>query len=230
LTIGHDDLIGGQNIMVEAQQIKEALKKLKETAPKRKFKQSIELIINLKDLNIKVPEEQVDLYINLPHQFGKVPKICAFVGPELREQAKEVCDAAVYVEEFAGYADKKIVKQLANNFDYFIAQATVMPKVAATFGRILGPRNKMPNPKAGLVVPPKVNLAPLMDTLRKTVRAKAKTHLSIQLQVGKEDQKEEEIIDNIIAIYKAVVHKLPRDVNNIKNIQLKLTMSKPVMI
>jgi large subunit ribosomal protein L1 len=88
----------------------------------------------------------------------------------------------------------------------------------------------MPNPKAGLVVPPKANLEPLVERLRRTVRARAKTHLSVQTLVGKENQNEDELVENILTVYNAVAHKLPREENNIKNAQLKLTMSKPVMI
>lgn len=215
---------------MEETQIKEAITKLKADSKPRKFTQSVELIINLKDLNIKNPDDQVDLFVDLPFSNGKEFKICALVGPELREHAKESCDEMIFVNDFANYKDKKDVKTLADSYDFFIAQATVMPKVAQSFGRVFGPKQKMPNPKAGLVVPPKTNLTPLVERLRRTIRAKAKSHLSVQVQVGRENQSEEEVIKNISAVYNTVIHKLPRETNNVKSVQLKLTMSKPVTI
>ncbi|MBU0461371.1 MAG: 50S ribosomal protein L1 [Nanoarchaeota archaeon] len=210
--------------------LQKALKQLKETSQKRNFNQSYDLIINLKDLNLKNPDEQVDLYIPLHNSPGKKFKICALVGTELREEAQKVCDKMILVDDFSQYKDKKAIKKLAEEYNYFIAQANVMPKVAAAFGRVFGPKQKMPNPKAGCVVPPKTNLAPLYERLQKTVRAMAKTQLSMKLMIGNEAQKDEEVIDNIMTVYNALIHKLPKEEHNIRSVFLKLTMSKPVKI
>lgn len=215
---------------MDKETLQKALKELKESSQKRNFKQSIDLIINLKDLNLKKPEEQVDMFIQLHYPKGKMSKICALVGPELREDAAKVCDKMISVEDFAKYKDKKDVKKLAEEYDYFIAQATVMPKIAAAFGRVFGPKQKMPNPKAGCVVPPKFNLAPLYDKLQKTVRAVAKTAPTIKVMVGKEDQDEKEIVDNILTVYDTLTHHLPKEHHNIRSVMLKLTMSKPVKV
>ena len=135
------------------------------------------------------------------------------------------------VENFTKYQkDKKLIKQLANNHDFFIAQATIMPKVAQVFGKVLGTRGKMPNPKAGCIVPPKTALQPLYDRLQKTTLLKAKQQQVIKVAVGIEDQKEEEIIDNVLTLYNTLIHDLPKEENNIKNVLLKLTMSKPVEV
>src|SRR3989344_2116889 len=150
---------------------KKAVEELKKNSPKRKFAQSYDLIINLKDIDLKVPEQQVELWAPLPHSTGKQTKICALVGGELAEQAKKACDFVVINDEFKLYAaDKKKVKKLASECSYFIAQANIMQDIAKTFGRVLGPRGKMPNPKAGCVVPPNANLAQLVERLKKTTR------------------------------------------------------------
>lgn len=215
---------------MDKDKLKEAIKKLKETSKKRNFSQSFDLIVNLKDLNLKKPEEQIEQFIPLHYSKGKVSKICALVGAELIDDAKQSMDFAIHSDDFEKYKDKKAVKKLASEYDWFIAQATVMPKVAQVFGRVLGPRGKMPNPKAGCVVPPKAALAPLAEKLKKTIAARAKVAPIIQVTVGKEDQKEEEIIDNIITIYNALIHKLPKEQHNIKNVLLKMTMGKPVKL
>jgi len=209
----------------------EALKLVKEQGPKRNFNQSVDLIIALRNLDLKKPEHQVDSFITLHYPIGKIVKICALVGPELMAQAKEACDHAVSVDEFEAIEkDKKQLKKLSNEYDYFIAQANIMPKVARSFGRVLGPKGKMPNPKLGCVVPPNANLKPLVEKLQKSVRAEAKVNSMVPCTVGKEDSKDEEVVDNILTIYDNVLHHVPNGKQNIKHVYLKLTMGKPVKI
>lgn len=216
---------------MDKESVKEALKKLKESSKKRKFNQTVDLIINLKSLDLKKPEQQVELYVPIHFSKGKPIKICAFVGPELREDAAKVCDKTIFIDEFPQYqADKKLIKLLARDYDFFIAQATIMPKVAQVFGKVLGSRGKMPNPKAGCVVPPKFAMQPLYDRLQKTIVMKAKVQPVIKCSVGVENQNEDEIADTIITLYNALIHKLPNEDQNIKNMLLKLTMGTPVEV
>jgi len=105
-----------------------------------------------------------------------------------------------------------------------------MPKIAANFGKVLGIRGKMPNPKLGCVIPPNANVEALVKKLKHTVRLQAKKGLNLQCIVGKEDQPEEQIIDNILTAYNAVVKHLPNELQNIKNVTLKLSMGKPVKV
>ena len=208
-----------------------AIKAAKEAGQGKKFKQAVDLIINLKDLDFKKPENQVDFYVTMQHDLGRKVKVCAFTGPELKEEAKLHCDNAITVEDFAEFAkDKKRVKKLASEYDYFIAQANIMPQVATSFGRVLGPRGKMPNPKAGCVVPPKAALKPLVERLQKTVRVQAKKDPVIHLYVGKEDMNEDLLADNLHYLFMQVQTHLPQESNNIRNAMLKLTMGKPVKL
>ena len=205
------------------------LKEVKEASAQRKFKQSVDLIINLKGLDLKKTDNHIDFYVTLHHRYGRKVKVCALVGAELMEEAKRVCDKALLADDFKKLSPKDI-KKLAREYDYFVAQANIMPQVATTFGRVLGPRGKMPNPKAGCVVPPKAQLKPLYDRLQKTLRVSAKKDPVIHLIVGREDQGEDEVADNISFVYNQIVHHLPQEENNIKNGLVKLTMSKPVVL
>src|SRR3989338_7693710 len=126
--------------------------------------------------------------------------------------------------------DKKSLKKIAGQFDFFIAQANIMPKVASAFGRVLGPKGKMTNPKAGCVVPPKANLKPLRQKLINTVKISAKITPLIQCLIGKEDTPNEDIADNIITIYDQLVHSLPNEEHNIQSIFVKLTMGKSIKV
>ncbi len=205
--------------------ISEVLKKVKENSKKRNFKQSVELIINFKGLNLKKTDEQLDLFVQLHNVKDKKSKVCAFAGPELLSQAKEICDKAISADEFEGYIkDKKLTKKLAREHDFFIAQANIMPKMAAAFGKFLAPLGKMPNPKAGCIVPPNANLKQLYDKLQKTIRVSVKKDPLFQCSVGYEDKNEDELIDNIEAIYGYIESHSPGGKKNIGSIYLKLTM------
>jgi large subunit ribosomal protein L1 len=208
-----------------------ALKNVKDNSPKRKFKQSYDLIINLRSLDLKKTDNHIDSFIQLHHERGKKVKICALVGPELKETATKNCDTVVLMDGFNKYAkDKKLTKKLADDNDFFIAQATIMPKVAAAFGRVLGPKGRMPNPKAGCVVPPNANLEPLAKKLHNTVRMRINTSPLFQCRVGNEETSEENIVANSMDIYNSILHILPGGQNNIRSVYVKLTMGPSVKV
>ncbi|MEK6861190.1 MAG: hypothetical protein AABY07_04405, partial [Nanoarchaeota archaeon] len=164
-----------------------------------------------------------------PCSLGKKVKTTALVGQELIAKAK-VCDKTVVLDDFKKQ-DKKALKKLAEETDYFIAQANIMPQVAATFGKILGPRGKMPNPKAGCVVPPIIpDLKPTVEKLQKTIKLETKNEPTLKLRIGSESSKDEEIAENILSVYNNILTALPQEKNNIKNMVLKLTMGKPFII
>jgi large subunit ribosomal protein L1 len=208
-----------------------ALKTVKDNSPKRKFKQSYDLIINLRSLDLKKTDNHIDSFIQLHHERGKKVKICALIGPELKETAAKNCDTVILMDDFNKYAkDKTLTKKLAEDHDFFIAQATLMPKVAAAFGRVLGPKGRMPNPKAGCVVPPNANLEPLSNKLHNTVRMRINAAPLFQCRVGNEETAEENIVANSMDIYNSLMNILPGGQNNIRSIYVKLTMGPSVKV
>ncbi|MBS3137709.1 hypothetical protein J4232_04705 [Candidatus Woesearchaeota archaeon] len=210
---------------MEKELIIQALKDIRKDQSIRNFKQSVDLIINLQSLDLKKPEHQIEFFVNLQNGKGRLNKICALVGPELKDESLKVFDKTIESDEFDKYAaDKKAQKKLSEEFDFFVAQANIMAKVASAFGRVLGPRGKMPNPKAGCVVPPKAQLKPIYEKLQKTIRVKAKTSLIIQVPIGSEDMDDNKLLDNYFNIYNTLVNALPLHENNIKSIFMKLTM------
>ena len=212
---------------MEKQDVQKAITELKQQ-PKKKFNQSYDLIINLKNFSTKTTP--LDFFVPLPHSKGKQVKVAAFVDPQLAENAQKHCHLVIRETEFLSYGDKKKIKNLAESYDYFIAQMNLMPKVASTFGKILGTKGKMPNPKLGCVVPPNANLEPLVKKLISTVRLATKKGTNLQCLVGKENQPEAEVIENILAVYHAALKQLPQEGQNVKNCVLKLSMSKAVKI
>ena len=195
----------------------EELRKEKE----RKFNQTVDLIINLQKFNLK--KSQINLLVGIPFKF-KDKKICAF----LETKNKDV--ETITPEQFKKYSDKKALKKLVKKFDFFMAQASVMPKVATTFGKILGPAGKMPSPQLGLLF--NVN-EKTINELKKKINNNIKIKVrepSIKLAIGKQGMKNDEIISNILAVYNAVLKSLSKGKENIKNIELKITMTKPQKI
>lgn len=198
---------------------------------KRNFVQSVDLVVPLIGLDLKKPEHQVDFFIGLPHGSGKKMKVCALIGPELQPEAKSACDGMVLQEDFPNYGkNKKLTKKLVRQYDFFIGQANIMPQIASTFGRVLGPKGKMPNPKAGCIVPPKFALKPLVEKLQSIVHVTAKVVPIVQCKVGNESMSDDALAANVLVVYDQLVHVLPASEQNVKAAFVKLTMGAPVRI
>jgi len=213
---------------MEKTAFEQALHMLREKSPKRNFAQSVDLVISLKDIDPK-KATPIDFYTELPFGTGRQVKVCALVGAEMITAAKQHCDLAIVNDDFKQY-DKKKQKQLANEFDYFVAQANLMQEIAKVFGRVLGQKGKMPNPKAGCVVPPNANLQNLVTKLRKTVRVRMRNELAVKSKLGNESMKDGEIAENAHVIFNQLVHLLPNEQHNVRHVMLKFTMSPTVKV
>lgn len=210
---------------MEKQEVLNTLKELREKSPKKAFAQSVDILMNLKEMDLKKQDHKIDLYIQLPHNKGKKIRLCAFVDEQLAKQAKTLCETVILKADFDKWKrDLKSQKKLAETHDFFIAQAEVMVPVAAAFGKTLGARGKMPSPKAGCVVPGTVNLEPLVNKLQNTVRLQTKNELSIKATIGSEKMDDSQLADNALAVYNQVLPKLPQEKNNLRYVALKLTM------
>lgn len=202
------------------EQLETALSELRKVK-ERKFDQTADLIINLQKFDVK--KSQVNVFVDVPFKV-KDKKICAFF-----EGSHKGVDT-ITPDQFKKYSNKKDMKKIVKRYDFFIAQASVMPKVAATFGRVLGPAGKMPSPQMGILINVSdKDLEELKKKINNSVRVKVK-EASIKLAIGKQSMKDSEIADNVLAIYNAVVKALPKGQDNIKNIEVKFTMTKPKKI
>jgi|SRR3989344_4105325 len=202
------------------QELRKALEELRKTE-ERKFNQTVDLIINLQKFNIK--KDTVNAVISLPYII-KNKKIAAFL------ETKNTGVDTITQDDFKKYSDKKELKKLVNSYDFFIAQASIMPKVATVFGKILGPAGKMPSPQLGIIMDTNERaITELKDKVNKSVKIKTKEP-SIKLAIGKQSMKDQEIIDNIMAVYNTILKALTKGKENIKNIEIKFTMTKPIKI
>ena len=217
---------------MEKQEILNAIQELKKDSPKRNFSQSYDFLVKLQNFDPKKNENKVDVFVSLPHTLGRKQTVCALVGGTLFNDAKANCDHTIGQEEFKNIAgNAKELKKLARKYDFFVAQADIMGPIATTFGRYLGPKGRMPNPKAGAIVPPKGSTKPIVEKLQRTVRLAIKNNeMAVRCPIGKDSMTDDQVADNILAAHTALVQGLPQHEQNIKSVLLKLTMSKPVVL
>ncbi|MGD0978443.1 MAG: 50S ribosomal protein L1 [Candidatus Bathyarchaeia archaeon] len=204
-----------------------AVKEAREKSEKRKFNQSVELILKLQDIDMKSPEAKIQEVVELPHALEKPNKICVIAQGELAMKAKKAnADHVVERSELEGLAGKKQeMRKIANQYDFFIAEAPLMPLIGKTLGSVLGPRGKMPVP-----VPPSADIASLIAKHRKTVTIRMRNQPTLQSRIGMENMKDEEITDNIMAVLRVLEGKLKRGMKNIKFAYIKTAMGAPVKI
>jgi large subunit ribosomal protein L1 len=165
----------------------------------------------------------MNLFVNVPHKI-KDKRVAAFF-----EVQHKTIDT-ITPDQFKKYSEKGELKKLVNNYDFFIAQASVMPKVATTFGRALGPAGKMPSPQQGILINADDKLVhDLLMKVNTSIKIKPK-EASIKMPIAKQDMKDSEIIENVMTVYNALLKELPKGKDNVKNIELKFTMTKPYKI
>jgi len=206
--------------MAVKEDLKKALIELRK-GKERKFDQTVDLIVNLQKFDLK--KTPINLFVTVPHKI-KDKKIGAFL------ESKNANVETIMGSDFKKYSDKKLLKKLVNNYDYFIAQASLMPKVAATFGRVLGPAGKMPSPQLGIIMNADDKaITELKTKINNSVKLKVKES-SVKLAIGKQSMEDKDIIDNVMTVYNNLVKVLPRNLENIKNVEIKFTMSKPQKI
>ena len=190
-----------------------AVQKALEGAKKRNFVETVELAINLKDVDLSVPKNRITEDIILPNGRGKAVRICVIGGGELALKAKDVADLVITPEELQTIADdKKQAKKIANSTNYFIAEAPLMAVVGKRLGTVLGPRGKMPKP-----IPPGADPTGMVESLRKTVSVRTKDRITFHAPVGTVEMPAEQIAENIDALLKRIELKLEKGRMNISS-------------
>jgi large subunit ribosomal protein L1 len=207
--------------------ILDAVKEAKEKSGQKKFNQTVDLILNIVEIDMKSPEGKIQEVVELPHATGKPNKICVIASGELALKARRAnADSVIErvdLEELAG--KKKELRKLANDYDIFISEAPLMPLVGRILGPVLGPRGKMPVPVA-----PNADIASLTAKHRKTIVVRMRNQSTIQVSVGTENMNEDELFDNIQAVLRVLEGKLKRGFKNIKLAYIKTSMGTPVKI
>ncbi len=210
-------------VMITETELAEMIKKVKTTAKQRKFKQSIELIINFKDIDVKKGFALNDV-VQLP-KTSSPATVCVMATGDMGQKAKQAnADSVIGTSELDKFAaNKRESRKFINKYDFFLADTQVMPVVGKTLGQLLGPRGKMPTP-----VPFNAPIESFLQRFRSSIKVRTRASLSMACKIGDESMEDADLATNAHTVLSAVEKKLPNGERNIKRIMMKTTMGKPV--
>jgi large subunit ribosomal protein L1 len=200
------------------------VKEAKDKGKGRNFRQTVDVTFNLKEFDIKDQKNRVNEDVLLPNGRGKDVKICVIAGGDMALRAKELGAGVLSRQDLDSISqDKKQVKAIAAEYDYFIAQVDMMSLVGRSLGSVLGPRGKMPKP-----VPPNASIDGIIERLSKTVTIRTQREQPIiNSSIGTEAMEDGDLAENLRALVEAVERSLPRAEQNIGSIVVKTTMGPP---
>ena len=209
--------------MVNEGQLVEMIKEAK-SSKERKFKQSLELIMVFKDIDVK-KGFAINETVQLPKQTSWPATVCVMASGEIGLKAKNAkADKVINTEELNQLgSDKRETRKFINRYDFFLADTQLMPVVGKVLGQLLGPRGKMPTP-----VPFNAPIESLLQRFRSSIRIRVRNSLSMACKIGDEKMEDDDLVANANAVISAVEKKLPNGDKNIKKILVKTTMGKAV--
>lgn len=202
--------------------LEEVISILKETAT-TKFVESVELHANL-NINPKYADQQLRTTVTLPHGVGKKIRIAVLTNEENFGEAQSAG------ADIVGNDD--LIEQITQgniNFDLLIATPNMMPKLAK-LGRVLGPKGLMPSPKSGTVS--STLEATLTEFKKGKFEYKADKTGIVHVNFGKIDFTENQLIENLKALYKSIEQNRPSGVKGkyFKSLFICTTMGSSIKL
>ena len=209
--------------MITETKIAEMIQQAKEGTKKRKFTQSVEMIIVFKDIDVK-KGFALNEVVQLP-KTSSPATVCIMATGDMGQKAKEAkADAVVGSNELDNFAaDKRKSRKFINKYDFFLADTQIMPVVGKVLGQLLGPRGKMPTP-----VPFNASIESFLTRFRSSIKVRARATLAMSCKIGDESMENSDLAINAHSVLSAVEKKLPNGEKNLKRIIFKTTMGKPV--
>lgn len=201
------------------EKILQTIKGLREKSKKRNFLQTFDLIIVLRELDIRKPENRFSEDIVLPNGRGKEAKVVVF-SDTIKDLDCEILNSTD-IQNLG--KNKREIRKLISTTDFFLAEPQLMPLIGKFFGQFLSPRGKMPKVIVG-------DVKKLVEDYKKSVRVKIKDSPVIQCMIGSEQMKDEKVVENIEAVLNFLETKLPKGKRNIDKVLIKLTMGKPIKV
>ncbi len=200
----------------------DAVKLVKETAG-AKFDETIEVAMNL-GVDPRHADQMVRGVINLPNGTGRTVRVAVFAKDAKADEAREAGADIVGAEDLMEQVQKGKI-----DFDRCIATPDMMPLVGR-LGKILGPRNLMPNPKVGTVTP---NVAEAVKSAKGgAVEFRVEKAGIVHAGVGKASFSEDALLENVKAFTSAVAKAKPSGAKGtyIKRVSLSSTMGPGVHV
>ncbi|MCJ2531645.1 MAG: 50S ribosomal protein L1 [Candidatus Thermoplasmatota archaeon] len=197
-----------------------------ERAKPRNFNESVEVAINLRDIDLSVPSNRIEEEVVLPRGRGRDVKVAVFASGEMAVKARDAADLIIAPEDIETLADDKArAKDLAQTHDFFVAEAPLMPAIGRRLGTVLGPRGKMPRP-----LPPGSDPVRVIRNLKRAVRLRSKDRPTFHAALGTRNMEPKDLAENLEAILKRVAAQLPRGRTNIGSVYVKTTMGPAVRV
>lgn len=208
--------------MITEAQLVEMIKDVKANSKERKFKQSLEVIITFKDIDVK-KGFAINEVVQLP-KTSSPAAVCVMATGDMSVKAKAAnADAVIGTEDLDKFAaNKRESRKFINKYDFFLADTKIMPTVGKVLGQLLGPRGKMPVP-----VPYDAPIESFLQRFRSSIKVRVRGSLSLSCKIGDESMDDADLAVNAHAVISAVEKKLPNGEKNIKRIMIKTTMGKP---
>ncbi|MFB6208752.1 MAG: 50S ribosomal protein L1 [Candidatus Nanohaloarchaea archaeon] len=198
-----------------------AVEQAVDNSEERNFTESVDLVINFKDLDLSDPENRFNEDFKLPYKADEETKI-AVIGDTITNNADNA-DRVIDEDELEEmFDDPSRAKDLAEEMSFIIAEAPLMPKIGQQLGQVFGPRDMMPDP-----MQPGEDPSDEIEELRNTVTLRLKEEPLLQVKIGEEDQDLEQVGRNASAVYEFVEGQLPQGANNVKSLLVKTTMGSP---
>jgi large subunit ribosomal protein L1 len=210
--------------MINNDQLNALIKRARETAPKRKFTQSAELTLVLKDIDVKKGFSLNEIVV-LPNPTKKGPSLCVLGGGDMGMRAKKAGVETVMEPDSLDRlgSNKRDARKIVRAHDFFLADASLMSSVGRSLGPFLGPKGKMPTP-----LPYGAPIESIASRLRSSTRIRSKNQLNMSTKIGDESLTDDQIAANASAVISAVEKKLPQGDKNLRNTIIKFTMGKAV--
>jgi large subunit ribosomal protein L1 len=202
----------------------------------RKFDETIELIINIKDVNLNDPKNRIDKEIILTHDLisKDIPNICVIASDEILLEAKKLGIDTIDADGLVklNNEEKKYKKKFAKKYDFFVVEDKMMRDVARYLARFLGPLGKMPKPfPTGYgIISNSEELKTAFDRYKKVIRVQMKKQPIIFIKIGKKSMEQEKLFENMKTVVNFIADQMPHRFNNFKSMYLKSTMGKPVKV
>ena len=207
--------------------IEEAVKQAITEAPARKFAESVDLAINLHNIDLSLPANRIDAEIILPHGVGKPAKIAVFAAGETALRAKSAgADLVISADEIKVLGDnKRQARKIADEYKFFIAETQFMPVIGKSLGPILGKRGKMPTP-----LPPTQDVTPQINRLKNMIKIRSRDRPTFHLTVGNRQMDVKDLSENIDAVITKLEQTLKDGRQNLKSVYVKTTMGPAVRV
>lgn len=188
-----------------------------------KFDSSVDIDIRL-GVDPKKANQMVRGVVSLPHGTGKAVRVLALVTPDKEAEAKEAGADYVGLDEFI-----QKIEQGWTDIDIIVTQPNVMAKLGK-LGKILGPRNLMPNPKSGTV---STEIGKVVREVKAgKIDFKVDKEGAIHTSIGKSSFAPEKIYENAIELIQTIVKLKPSSAKGtyLKGVSISSTMSPGISV